>query len=348
MYDDHLLSELSENTKAFWVSPISIVDNPSELDFMRAIHLNKPVIFKGMISHWKALNWTLDYLSEIIADPVKINFTKSGNADSIQWVEEKEGKYFIYPAEIEVTFDLFKNMLMDKFPLDCVPYLSSQDDNIRKYFHKLLHDIDTSIPHADSVFGKDKLEAVNLWIGDERSVTSLHKDFYENMFAVVTGTKVFHMYPPSDSIFMYEQEFPALKYSEICKERDLHKNHVLKSDIELIELDTFGGVASRVPWIELDPLDPQVNDKFPLFKKASPMVCNVHAGDVLYIPAMWYHRVTQTETTIAVNYWYDMNFDYRWNSLHSPYLNFHMYILCILHYRYVLFEAIKRKYNSKS
>ena len=38
----------------------------------------------------------------------------------------------------------------------------------------------------------------------------------------------------------------------------------------------------------------------------------MNAGEVLYIPSMWYHYVTQTCLTIAVNYWYDQRFDFRY------------------------------------
>lgn len=51
-----------------------------------------------------------------------------------------------------------------------------------------------STPHPvlsrhKQVFG-GKPEAINLWIGDERSVTSFHKDHFENMYGVIRGTKV--------------------------------------------------------------------------------------------------------------------------------------------------------------
>ena len=32
----------------------------------------------------------------------------------------------------------------------------------------------------------------------------------------------------------------------------------------------------------------------------------MNAGESLYLPAGWWHYVRQTEVTIAVNYWYDM------------------------------------------
>jgi hypothetical protein len=41
----------------------------------------------------------------------------------------------------------------------------------------LLHDVDESLCLARAAFGNDP-EAVNIWIGDERSVSSVHKDHY--------------------------------------------------------------------------------------------------------------------------------------------------------------------------
>lgn len=42
---------------------------------------------------------------------------------------------------------------------------------------------------AREAFGNEP-DAVNLWIGDERSVSSMHRDPYQNMYAVVVGEKV--------------------------------------------------------------------------------------------------------------------------------------------------------------
>lgn len=56
-------------------------------------------------------------------------------------------------------------------------------------------------------------EAVNLWIGNHHSVTSFHKDHYENLYAVVSGQKHFLLLPPTDVHRMYIQEHPAAQYS---------------------------------------------------------------------------------------------------------------------------------------
>jgi len=51
------------------------------------------------------------------------------------------------------------------------------------------------------------------------------------------------------------------------------------------------------------------DDDFPLLSQAHPIKVHVEEGEMLYIPSLWYHRVTQTCETVGVNYWYDMKFD---------------------------------------
>ena len=34
----------------------------------------------------------------------------------------------------------------------------------------------------------------------------------------------------------------------------------------------------------------------------------VKAGDVLYLPSLWFHHLEQSHGCIAVNFWYDMDF----------------------------------------
>ena len=51
----------------------------------------------------------------------------------------------------------------------------------------------------------------------------------------------------------------------------------------------------------IDPTDAKS-----LSPDAHPINITVRAGESLYLPAGWWHYVRQTEMTIAVNYWYDM------------------------------------------
>lgn len=48
----------------------------------------------------------------------------------------------------------------------------------------------------------------------------------------------------------------------------------------------------------------------------SPLRVVVRKGEMLYLPSLWFHRVSQKPDeegrTIAVNYWYDMSYDCKW------------------------------------
>ena len=68
----------------------------------------------------------------------------------------------------------------------------------------------------------------------------------------------------------------------------------------------------KVPWIAVDPLNPDLKT-FPDFAHARSITVTVKAGEVLYLPSLWFHHVRQTHGCIAVNFWYDMEYDIKYN-----------------------------------
>lgn len=61
--------------------------------------------------------------------------------------------------------------------------------------------------------------------------------------------------------------------------------------------------AAPRPWLLDDPAAP-ASEQSQRFKDAHPLVVDVHAGDVLYLPSLWYHHVAQRgDPCIAVNTW---------------------------------------------
>ena len=68
----------------------------------------------------------------------------------------------------------------------------------------------------------------------------------------------------------------------------------------------------KVPWVAIDPLNPDL-EKFPDFAHAKPVTVTVNAGEMLYLPSLWFHHVQQTHGCIAVNFWYDMEYDIKYN-----------------------------------
>lgn len=50
-------------------------------------------------------------------------------------------------------------------------------------------------------------------------------------------------------------------------------------------------------------------DRFPLFSHVKPYQCDIAEGDVLYMPAFWWHEVQSRpnlveKRNLAVNFWY--------------------------------------------
>lgn len=61
-------------------------------------------------------------------------------------------------------------------------------------------------------------------------------------------------------------------------------------------------------------------DRFPRFAHAQPLTVTLDAGDMLYLPALWFHRVaqdvgpspggpTEAPAAIAANWWFDLRMD---------------------------------------
>lgn len=55
---------------------------------------------------------------------------------------------------------------------------------------------------------------------------------------------------------------------------------------------------AQVPWIPLDPLNPDL-EEYPQYRRAQPVRCSVKAGEMLYLPSLWFHHVQQSHGCMA-------------------------------------------------
>jgi len=148
-------------------------------------------------------------------------------------------------------------------------YLQTEDDNLHGEYSTLLSDIDEEIPWA-SVLGKP--DAINLWIGNGRSTSAMHKDNYENLYCVLSGVKSFVLISPLEVACVRERTLPSATY----------------------KVDADGGFKivpddppSDVPcWPTLDPDNPEKKSS-PFWNLCKPLQVDVHPGEMLYLPAMW-------------------------------------------------------------
>jgi jumonji domain-containing protein 7 len=310
-----MIEGLAEDTTDYWTDVhVPILDYPTLFDFAReGLMRYHPVILRNTsVIEWPALYaWNDEYLSEKLAETeISVSLTPDGCADSVQSlrIAGKVEERFVYPAEIKITMQHFLTTL--GYPSSSyVPYLSQQNDNLRTECNVLLDDIDKRSPLDDLFNAPNGPEAVNLWIGDERSVSSLHKDHFENMYIVISGAKTFTLLPPTDIAFLPINTYPTARYQ--ANPNPNYTKHSIQDEY-ILELTTCNCPSEQIEWIPIDP-NKRVSavQRHPWFRYTRPLHCTVYPGEMLYIPAMWYHRVSQECKTVAVNYWYDMRFDFR-------------------------------------
>lgn len=268
---------------------------PDPLSFYREhVSPNVPCIWRGAVSHWPAVSkWTNEYLQRMVGDKeVSIAVTPNGYADAVR----EDLDRFVMPHDEPMPMSQLFGILEGKISYPGVCYLQRQNSNFTEDFSEMFVDTEREIAWASKAFNSQP-DAVNLWIGESRAVTSLHKDHYENLYCVVRGEKHFILLPPTDRPLLPHHTYKSARYAL----------DVPSGTFSVVDEDDHG----TVPWIPLDPLKPDLS-RWPDYQHAHPLRCTLRAGDVLYLPSMWFHHVQQENGTIAVNYWYDMSFDLRY------------------------------------
>ncbi|XP_073307320.1 lysine-specific demethylase JMJ32 [Primulina huaijiensis] len=286
---------------------------PTPLQFLRHyVTSNKPCLISDAVTHWPAItSWTstsylLDALSS--SSPVSLHLTPTGHADSLAPHPITPSSLCFASAHVQnLPFQEALEMVLRSGEDNRVAYLQQQNDCFRSEYAALAGDCEEDIWWASEALGC-KPDAVNLWIGNQFSETSFHKDHYENLYVVISGEKRFLLLPPTDIHRMYITEYPAAHY---CYNQD-------RGEFTL-ELED---PVRYVPWCSLNPYPSPCEkqreiNKFPLyFNGPKPFEVTVKAGEMLYLPSMWFHHVRQSSDerglTIAINYWYDMGFDIKY------------------------------------
>ncbi|KAG5979927.1 hypothetical protein E4U55_004620 [Claviceps digitariae] len=277
---------------------------PSPLEFMRYVSRNTPFVIRGGASSWKATRqWDAAYLKEALAgQSVNVAVTPHGNADAPTFSPGHDATVLSKPHEESQPFEEFLSYVIQQEKSAGSPettevrYAQTQNDNFRDEYSCLLPDAQKDIPFARIALQKSP-DAVNLWIGNSKSVTAAHKDNFENIFVQIIGRKHFVLLPP---------------YCHPCMNEALLKPATYYRDDQGLSL-RLDEDADLVPFATWDPDYPQ-DSPTPLSRFAKPMRVILNPGDMLYLPAMWYHKVSQSSSpdeegfVVAINYWYDMEF----------------------------------------
>jgi peptidyl-lysine (3S)-dioxygenase / protease len=114
-------------------------------------------------------------------------------------------------------------------------------------------------------------DAINLLIGNEKSVTAMHKDPMENIYVQIRGRKHFTLMPSLCHPCTNEKLIAPATYQ--------------RGDNGELRLDLDEG-EDRIPLATWDPDNPEQNVT-KLSHLARPLRVTLRPGDMLYLPAMW-------------------------------------------------------------
>ncbi|KAF9399055.1 JmjC domain-containing protein 7 [Mortierella sp. AD011] len=203
-------------------------------------------------------------------------------------------------------------------PYQEVRYIQLQNGNLMTEYEELLEDVPSDISFASEALAKQP-DAVNFWYGDERSTTSLHKDHYENIYGVIAGRKIFTLIPPTEQYCLHEKQYIAATYTDTQNSNSgstpSSSTNSLSTSSPRYKLEPMEPLT-YTKWIALNPShEPrsELLEKYPRFHMCQPFRIELNPGELLYLPAMWYHQVEQEPDhegkCIAVNWWYDMGFE---------------------------------------
>ena len=201
-----------------------------------------PFIMTGVVNRWPLLSLSLDELRERY---------------SHLRVRARVGDYIntaFHPDRAMQDMSLGEYLDLSAAPGELPPYVGNLE----------LRELNRMC-HWPAYFGK--MGPPRFWIGPERTMTPLHCDYDDNIFAQIWGSKRIFLAPPHHDAFLYPSEANAI---------------------------LFGS-----------PVDPEAPDfeRFPLARQAALVDCIVSPGQMLYVPAGWYHQVRALSFSLSSNRW---------------------------------------------
>ncbi|KAK7471742.1 hypothetical protein BaRGS_00035624 [Batillaria attramentaria] len=164
--------------------------------------------------------------------------------------------------------------------------------SVSDYFPELKDDIE-EMPFFKNTL---QLEEQCIWLSDGNTLGKTHFDPFDNFLCQVSGEKEVILFEPHSNERLYEA---------FILEADMYYNPTTKQ---------FHRPAEFLKKVSLymSPVDIQQPnlERFKKFGEARPMSCTIRQGEVLFMPAFWWHEVQSRPSptehrNLAVNFWYD-------------------------------------------
>jgi hypothetical protein len=237
---DAVILTANYTAKMTSVPRVGSLDNAS---FRRRAQEGLPFVIEGLVKHWA--------IADIKPDTLKEQFGKLR-------VRVRVGDY------VEKSFSPERTILNMSIA-EYFTQIQANSDSLPPYLgNQELPEL-TSLSQWPDYY--QQYVKPRIWLGPANTITPLHCDYDDNLFAQIFGKKRFLLYPPHHDEFLYTRKANPVLYAS-----------------------------------SFDPEAPDYNN-LPLAQQAWQVECIVKPGEMLFLPAGWFHHVRSLDFSLSVNRW---------------------------------------------
>jgi ribosomal protein L16 Arg81 hydroxylase len=219
--------------------------------FERYYYAHRPVILQGMMKDWPAMeSWRPERLAERFGD-VQVEVMSGRESDPAHDISPERFRSVMRLAD-------FIERLLRGGPSNDF-YLTARNFALER---QELRGMFEDLRPLEGILSPVRDRTVKLWMGPAGTLTSLHHDLSNILFAQVHGRKHFKLIPSFQLHCMY--------------------NH--------------SGV-----WSEVDATRPDL-ERFPAYREVDLVEAVLEPGELLFIPVGWWHWVHALDVSVSVSF----------------------------------------------
>ncbi|MDO6619585.1 MULTISPECIES: cupin-like domain-containing protein [unclassified Shewanella] len=245
-------------------------DIQAVIEAMNIENTVQPVIFKGACRHWPLVQAGLD--SAKSAADYLLSFYQETPVTAYYVAPEHKGRVF-YNEQVN-GFNYQASQLNLRQVIDKL--FAHQDDQLPPSIYMGSTEINHFLPGlaAENSVNIDPIKPLtSVWLGNQSRIAA-HFDFPQNLACNVVGKRTFTLFPPEQVANLY------------------------------IGPMEFAPGGQEISMVDFDNPD---FERFPKFTHAlaASQTAELEAGDVLYVPSMWWHHVAGNQAfNVLITHWW--------------------------------------------